>query len=153
MVRRWLVLSALVVAFTWACGGPSEEPKGAPEKAEKAAPGAAEKGKPGAPEIAPQAAEEQEEGYEELDVWIEAEPDEGPPPLRVHFTSEVESDEEEGGPYTYGWDFGDGSKSDAANPVHTYEKVGEYTVTLVARDAKGNNGSDEIDVWVEEEEE
>jgi hypothetical protein len=96
-----------------------------------------------------------DEGYEELDVWIEAEPDEGPPPLRVHFTSEVEGaegDEEDSGPFTYRWDFGDGSIGTDGNPVHTYKKIGEYTVTLVAKDDKGNNGSDEIDVWVEEEE-
>jgi len=95
---------------------------------------------------------EEDEDYEELDVWIEAEPDEGPPPLRVNFTCEVESDEEGGGPFRYKWDFGDGSASEAPNPVHTYTKVGEYTVTLEVKDDKGNDGSDEIDVWVEEEE-
>jgi len=141
MLRRWFVLCAVVTVFAWGCGGPSEEPKGDTEKAGKAGPAAK------AQEV------DVDEGYEELDVWIEAEPDEGPPPLRVHFTSEVESDEEGGGPFHYRWDFGDGSASSAPNPVHTYNEVGEYTVTLVANDDDGNNGSDEIDVWVEEEEE
>ena len=143
MLARWFGFCAAIAVFSLGCGGPSEEPKGAPEQVKKPA--------ASAPAEQPQATEE-DEGYEELDVWIEAEPDEGPPPLRVHFTSEVESDEEDGGPFTYKWDFGDGSASDASNPVHTYTKVGEYTVTLEAKDDKGNNGSDEIDVWVEEEE-
>jgi gliding motility-associated-like protein len=30
------------------------------------------------------------------------------------------------------WDFGDGSQSTAANPVHTYTDYGQYTVTLIA---------------------
>jgi PKD repeat protein len=141
MLRRWFVLCAVVTLFGWGCGGPSEEPKGEPQEAPKAAPAA--KAQP----------VDIDEGYEELDVWIEAEPDEGPPPLRVHFTSEVESDEGDEGPFQYKWDFGDGKTSAAPNPVHTYKEVGEYTVTLVANDDKGNNGSDEIDVWVEEEEE
>ena len=145
MLRRWFLFCAALVVLSWGCGGPSEEPTGAPEQVGKPA--------PTAPAGQPQAqVAEEDEGYEELDVWIEAEPDEGPPPLRVHFTSEVESDQEGGGAFTYKWDFGDGSAGDAPNPVHTYTQVGEYTVTLEARDDKGNNGSDEIDVWVEEEE-
>ena len=143
MLRRWLVFCATLVVLSWGCKGPSEEPKGAPEKVGKAV--------PSAPAEQPQVAEEDED-YEELDVWIEAEPDEGPPPLRVNFTCEVDSDEEGGGPFRYKWDFGDGSASEAPNPVHTYTKVGEYTVTLEVKDDKGNDGSDEIDVWVEEEE-
>jgi PKD repeat protein len=142
MVRSGLVLWSIVVIALVGCGGGQEAPAPAPD--EKAPPAAA------APAAQPQAAVD--DGYEELDVWIEAEPDEGPPPLRVHFTSEVESDEDDGGPFTYEWDFGDGGKSKEANPIYTYKKLGEYTVTLVARDNKGNNGSDEIDVWVEEEE-
>jgi len=71
---------------------------------------------------------------------------------RYGFTSEVESDDENGGPFHYQWDFGNGSTSSEANPVYTYKKLGEYTVTLVVTDDKGNNGSDEFDIWVEEEE-
>lgn len=137
MLRRGLVLVS-ALAFVWACGGGPEEP----QKAEKGA--ATSAAKPAPPPV-------DDDGYEELDVWIEAEPDEGPPPLKVQFTSEVESDEDDGGPFRYKWDFGDGNSSGEANPTHTYSKLGEYTVTLVAYDDKGNNGSDEIDVWVEEE--
>ena len=93
--------------------------------------------------------DEDDDEYE-LDVIAEAEPDEGAPPLKVQFTASVE--EEEGGPWTFGWDFGDGSKSTEQNPVHTYDKVGEYTATLTVTDQKGNKGTDEIDIFVETDE-
>ena len=91
-----------------------------------------------------------EEEYE-LDVIAEAEPDEGAPPLKVQFTASVE--EESGGPFSFNWDFGDGSKGTEQNPVHTYAKVGEYTATLTVTNQKGNKGSDEIDIFVETDEE
>ena len=139
MIRTGLGI-CVALLFIWGCGGESGEPKDELQQG-------------GTPAADVTSADlDDDEGYEELDVWIEAEPDEGPPPLRVHFTSEVESDEDDGGPYHYKWDFGDGSTSTQANPVYTYKKLGEYTVTCVANDDKGNNGSDEIDVWVEEDE-
>jgi PKD repeat protein len=92
----------------------------------------------------------QEEEYE-LDVIAEAEPDEGAPPLKVQFTASVE--EEGGGPFTYHWDYGDGSNSSEQNPSHTYAKVGEYTATLTVTNQKGNKGTDEIDIFVETDEE
>ena len=93
---------------------------------------------------------EAEEDEYELDVIAEAEPDEGAPPLKVQFTASVE--EETGGPFTFAWDFGDGNKSTEQNPVHTYEKVGEYTATLTVTNQKGNKGTDEIDIFVETDE-
>jgi len=87
----------------------------------------------------------------ELDVIAEAEPDEGAPPLKVQFTASVEEDE--GGPWKFEWDFGDGSKSTEQNPVHTYDKVGEYTATLTVTDQKNNKGTDEIDIFVETDDE
>jgi PKD repeat protein len=86
----------------------------------------------------------------ELDVIAEAEPDEGAPPLKVQFTASVE--EETGGPFTFAWDFGDGQKSTEQNPVHNYEKVGEYTSTLTVTNSKGQKGTDEIDIFVETDE-
>jgi PKD repeat protein len=94
---------------------------------------------------------EAEEDEYELDVIAEAEPDEGAPPLKVQFTASVE--EETGGPFTFAWDFGDGNKSTEQNPVHTYEKVGEYTATLTVTNQKGNKGTDEIDIFVETDDE
>ena len=92
----------------------------------------------------------EDEAEYELDVIAEAEPDEGAPPLKVQFTASVE--EETGGPFTFGWDFGDGSKSTDQNPAHVYEKVGEYTATLTVTNQKGNKGTDEIDIFVETDE-
>ena len=58
-------------------------------------------------------------------------------------------DEEEGGPWRFHWDFGDGSESGEQNPTHTYEAEGDYTAVLTVTDRRGNDGSDEIDVFVE----
>ncbi len=40
-------------------------------------------------------------------------------------------------PYTWHWDFGDGSTSTQQNPTHVYTKAGTYTVTLTVTDANG----------------
>jgi PKD repeat protein len=95
-------------------------------------------------------AADSDEEYE-LDVIAEAEPDEGAPPLKVQFTASVEEDE--GGPWKFEWDFGDGQKSNEQNPSHTYQKVGEYTATLTVVDQKSNKGTDEIDIFVETDDE
>jgi len=60
------------------------------------------------------------------------------PPIEVTFTSVVT-----GGtpPYTYLWDFGDGQTSDEANPVHTYQGLGPYVVTLTVTDSVGAQAS------------
>lgn len=39
--------------------------------------------------------------------------------------------------YTYSWDFGDGGKSNQANPTHTFTGNGGFTVSLEVRDAAG----------------
>ena len=88
-----------------------------------------------------------EAGTYELDVIAEADPDEGPPPLTVRFVGYVE--EEQGGPWRYHWDFGDGTGADERNVSHTYQDEGDYTAVLTATDQDGNTGSDEIDVFVE----
>ena len=96
------------------------------------------------------AAKAEDEEYE-LDVIAEAEPDEGAPPLKVQFTGSVE--EEEGGPWKFEWDFGDGEKSADQNPTHTYQKVGEYTATLTGNGNNGNKGTDDIYIFVETDDE
>jgi PKD repeat protein len=137
LVRAGLAVCVVSLA---ACGGsqPPATPTTTTTAAKAATPTTA----------APGAAEEDE--YE-LDVIAEAEPDEGAPPLKVQFTASVE--EETGGPFTFAWDFGDGQKSTEQNPVHTYAKVGEYTATLTVTNQKGNKGTDEIDIFVETDEE
>lgn len=135
----WLTcLVAFPLALT-ACGGSEETPTKTtvPQAATPTT-------------MAPAADADDDEDAYELDVIAEAEPDEGAPPLKVQFTASVE--EEEGGPWTFAWDFGDGNKSTDQNPVHTYEKVGEYTATLTVTDSKTNKGTDEIDIFVETEE-
>ena len=82
-----------------------------------------------------------------LFVGVEAEPDSGAPPLRVQWISDVS-----GGtpPYTYRWNFGDGSPDAATpNPVHVYERIGDFTTTLVVEVASGMIESDDWDVTVE----
>jgi len=38
------------------------------------------------------------------------------------------------------WDFGDGTSSEETNPTHSYEKSGEYTVSLIVKDLDGLSG-------------
>ncbi|MDD2837002.1 MAG: PKD domain-containing protein, partial [Methanothrix sp.] len=45
------------------------------------------------------------------------------------------------GPYTYDWDFGDTLYSNEKNPDPTYERPGDYTVRLQARDLSGRVAS------------
>lgn len=67
-----------------------------------------------------------------LSVTATADPVTGPAPLNVTFTSTVT-----GGtaPYTYLWDFGDTATDTAANPSHTYDIAGNYTVRLTVTDS------------------
>lgn len=45
------------------------------------------------------------------------------------------------GPYAYDWDFDDGFHSTEKNPIHTYDRPGNYTVRLLARDRSGKEAS------------
>ena len=42
---------------------------------------------------------------------------------------------------SYEWEFGDGSDATGSSPVHTYDEVGIYTVTLTVTDTNGQTGS------------
>lgn len=46
-------------------------------------------------------------------------------------------------PYTYSWNFGDGTTSTQQDPVHAYDSKGEYKVTLTVMDDDGNDDSEE----------
>ena len=61
-------------------------------------------------------------------------PTNGAAPLSVGFT-----DASSGAVVNHSWDFGDGSSSTAANPIHTYTSPGTYNVTLTV---SGPDGSD-----------
>ena len=52
-------------------------------------------------------------------------------------------------PYSYLWDFGDGTTSTSKNPTHVYDEEGTYTVTLVVTDSRGNQDTDTIEITVE----
>lgn len=57
------------------------------------------------------------------------------------FTASFSDSSTGGKPFTYLWEFGDGSTSRLQNPIHTYRTNGEYTVNLTvtnkyARDTK-----------------
>lgn len=41
------------------------------------------------------------------------------------------------GPYTYNWDFGDGTNGTANNPTHVYAIAGSYNVRLIVTDVNG----------------
>jgi PKD repeat protein len=61
-----------------------------------------------------------------------ASPRDGTAPLEVHFT-----DLSTGQPVVWSWDFGDGMKSQEANPTHIYSSGGSYQVTLTVANSYG----------------
>ena len=139
----WCACAVVLPLVLGGCGG-SETPSGSAPTTKATTPATP-------PTTAATAGGTASDDEYELDVIAEAEPDEGAPPLKVQFTASVEEDE--GGPWKYEWDFGDGQKSTEQNPTHTYEKVGEYTATLTVTNQKGNKGNDEIDIFVETDDE
>ncbi|PWR75680.1 PKD domain-containing protein [Methanospirillum stamsii] len=64
----------------------------------------------------------------------------GPKPLTVQFT-----DQSTGSPTMWAWDFGDGTTDLVANPSHTYQEAGVYTVSLTASNTAGSNTKTETD--------
>lgn len=58
----------------------------------------------------------------------------GAAPLRVRFTNTST-----GSATRWVWHFGDGSRSYRRDPVHRFARPGDYTVTLVARNARGRD--------------
>ena len=58
----------------------------------------------------------------------------GKAPLNVSFT-----DMSTGSPTSWKWNFGDGNTSAEQNPMHTYSKIGQYTVSLAVSNAAGSN--------------
>lgn len=141
MDRKLLIVCMLLLTVAVVCPSCTQE---GGQPGAKASPAAAGQAQP-----APQAAAHGDEILDELYVDLEAEPDEGAPPLTVKFTSTIEDGTP---PFTYQWDFGDGTPaSTEANPTHVYKAEGDFTVTLTVKDSKGQEGSEEVDVLVEPE--
>ncbi|WP_343073359.1 PQQ-dependent sugar dehydrogenase [Pyxidicoccus fallax] len=66
-----------------------------------------------------------------------ATPSQGDVPLHVRFSS-AGSNDPDGDPLQYTWDFGDGSApSDLAHPEHTYSTAGVYMARLSVSDGRG----------------
>lgn len=128
------VLAALV-----GCGGGEEATQApAPAPTPSTAPA------PATPTTPPSTAKP---GVEPLAIFLDANTIEGPAPLTVNFDLDLD-----GGtpPYKWKWDFGDGQKSEEANPKlsHTYEKPGTYMVEVTIDDAAGDSDFDILEIEV-----
>ncbi|MBS3802905.1 MAG: PKD domain-containing protein [Candidatus Thermoplasmatota archaeon] len=51
-------------------------------------------------------------------------------------------------PFEWSWDFGDNTQSSRKVPVHTYDKVGIYSVRLQVKDANGISDADETSATI-----
>lgn len=51
-------------------------------------------------------------------------------------------------PYTYYWDFGDGTHGTGADPTHTYANPGTYTVTVTVTDSQGRTATQTLTLVV-----
>jgi PKD repeat protein len=60
------------------------------------------------------------------------------------------SDDNDGNLVSWHWDFGDGTGSDASNPVHFYRKEGHYDVTLTVTDNAGGTNSKTHEVKIKD---
>ncbi|RRQ48857.1 PKD domain-containing protein [Maribacter algicola] len=71
---------------------------------------------------------------------------EGDAPLEVQFTGSQSTDDI--AVVTYTWDFGDGSSSTEADPVHTFNIAGTYSVILAVTDGSGQEDTETIEITV-----
>lgn len=78
-----------------------------------------------------------------------AEPREGLPPLKVHFSSDGTLDPDHGPEdLEYEWDLDDGTVETLADPLHTFAQVGLYTVRLKVDDGADTASADPIKILV-----
>jgi PKD repeat protein len=74
-----------------------------------------------------------------------ASPTSGSPPLVVNFSGAASGGTS---PYTYSWNFGDGSTSSTQNLSHTYSLSGNYTAILTVTDSKSVNATSTVFIAV-----
>jgi len=67
---------------------------------------------------------------------FDADPDSGYAPLTVQFT-----DNSQNNVNAWFWEFGDGATSTEQNPMHTYQEIGTYTVTLTVTNDCGSDSA------------
>jgi PKD repeat protein len=90
----------------------------------------------------------EEESTELLTVGIISNSTEGLAPATFEFQANLTGGIE---PYTYLWDFGDGSEeSDEQTVLHTFEEAGIYNVVVTVTDENGQEASDNLETTVNE---
>lgn len=145
-------VSLLLAAMLTGCGSCSGEkttsqPAPAPQAPAAQQPAAPPAQAPAAPAAQAPATAAQPEV--DCFVLVDAEPDFGPPPLKVQFETEIDCT---GSPVTYSWDFGDGKTGgNEANPSHVYDKPGEYVAVVKVKAPDGGEGEDEIDITADDD--
>jgi PKD repeat protein len=73
---------------------------------------------------------------------------EGVAPATFEFKADVVGGTE---PYTYSWDFDDGSEGNDEQTVeHTFDLGGTYNVDLTVTDSRGQSASDSVEITIEE---
>jgi len=80
-----------------------------------------------------------------LQAWTSASPTSGTAPLKVIFSGSAT-----GGilPYSYNWNFGDGTSSSVQYPSHTYSSAGDYTITLTVLDSNSVSANSSTSILV-----
>lgn len=137
VTRLGMVVLGSALALV-ACGG-GEQPAEAPPPTTPTATAPAP--------TAPPAADAADDDVAPLLAWADSDVDEGKAPLTVKFLADIEGGKP---PLTYRWSFGDGTPdSTEANPVHVYEKAGQYTADLEVKDSAGDEDSDYLEIDVE----
>ncbi|HEY4020179.1 MAG TPA: PKD domain-containing protein [Pseudonocardiaceae bacterium] len=78
-----------------------------------------------------------------LTASASATPTSGQIPVNVSFTGTAT-----GGtpPYSYSWNFGDGTTSTVQNPTHTYNTVGTFNASLTVTDSSGKTASSSVSI-------
>jgi PKD repeat protein len=90
----------------------------------------------------------EEESTDLLTAGIISNSTEGFAPATFEFEANITGGDE---PYTYLWNFGDGSEeSDEQIVEHTFEEAGIYNVTLAVTDTDNQDASNSIEITVEE---
>ena len=86
---------------------------------------------------------------EPLTVEIIASDTEDTAPATFEFEANVTGGRE---PYSYSWDFGDGSveENDEEEIEHTFDDAGTYSVSLTVTDSRGQDASDNMEITLEE---